>query len=286
MAKFDLTELNRAKARDEMKNIGAVATLVNNINRIYKIVGKDLEDYSIFYRGHADKSFLEVPSIYRVDSSGDLWVKREDQLCDEIMRECPADFNSHVRIFDKLVKMQHYELPTRLLDITENPFIALYFACLPVDKLTNNGEILIYFIPKDEIVSYQSSLSDALSCISFLSHNTFSRAKLQIKQVVEEMKTYVNHLPFLSSYTDFDKTICVRAQKNNPRIIRQQGAFFLFGSSNADKDLMSPLPYMAFRLEVLHANKKRILQELERYGISEKTLFPEIDKVAHHLKTH
>ena len=286
MEQFDLTDLNQAKANDEMKNIGAVATLVNNINRIYKIVGKDLENYSIFYRGHADKSFRETPSIYRDDTKGDLWVKKEDQLCDEIMRECPTDFNSHVRVFDKLVKMQHYELPTRLLDITENPLVALYFACLPVEKSTNNGEILIYFIPKDEIISYQSSLADAISCISFLSHNTFSRAKTQIRQVVEEMKTYVSHLPFLSSFSDFDKTICVRAQKSNPRIIRQQGAFFLFGSSNADKDLMSPLPYIAFRLEVLHANKKRILQELERYGISEKTLFPEIDKVAHHLKTH
>lgn len=40
---------------------------------------------------------------------------------------------------DILIKMQHYGMPTRLLDLTKNPLVALYFAC--VSKPNNDGVV-------------------------------------------------------------------------------------------------------------------------------------------------
>ena len=41
----------------------------------------------------------------------------------------PQSFSECKSALDYLVQMQHYELPTRLLDVTTNPLVALYFAC-------------------------------------------------------------------------------------------------------------------------------------------------------------
>lgn len=84
------------------------------------------------------------------------------------MRECPAEFDYRMSTFDMLVKMQHYELPTRLLDITENPLVALYFASLEPLNKGHDGHILVYFVHKDDIVNFNSLEVGAISSISFL----------------------------------------------------------------------------------------------------------------------
>ncbi|HGU0868934.1 TPA: FRG domain-containing protein, partial [Escherichia coli] len=97
----------------------------------------ELEDRDslFFFRGHANKEFSLLPSIYR----NKRWLSNEDKIIREIIMRCPNEFISMKSSFEKLVKMQHYDLPTRLLDITENPLVALYFAC--VGEYERDGEI-------------------------------------------------------------------------------------------------------------------------------------------------
>ena len=60
-----------------------------------------------------------------------------------------------------LVRMQHYDLPTRLLDITTNPLIALYFAC--ADGVDYDGEVIIFQLPLARVRYFDS---DTVSCLS------------------------------------------------------------------------------------------------------------------------
>lgn len=53
----------------------------------------------------------------------------------------PKEFQGMNSILDKLVEMQHYNLPTRLLDVSSNALVALLFAC---QDFESDGEVIIF----------------------------------------------------------------------------------------------------------------------------------------------
>ena len=104
---------------------------INSVSEfIEKIVHLDKEEGTeIFYRGHADKNWELLPSIFRTPNG----VEKEHLLFRDMVAHEPQSFSECKSTLDYLVQMQHYGLPTRLLDMTTNPLVALYFACQPAD---------------------------------------------------------------------------------------------------------------------------------------------------------
>lgn len=85
-----------------------------------------------FFRGQSSIDYKLIPSIGRLFKDG------QDGVLKQYEREIFDDFKRKYSMFtdtcpknDKefLFLAQHYGLPTRLLDWTYNPLIALYFAC-------------------------------------------------------------------------------------------------------------------------------------------------------------
>ena len=113
--------------------------------KIYEI--KDIPAYirylsaykeeDMFFRGQSDSNYLLQPSIVREIR----WRKNEKLMFDELERVCPKEFYNLNTILDKLVEMQHYNLPTRLLDVSSNALVALLFAC---QNCEIDGEVLIF----------------------------------------------------------------------------------------------------------------------------------------------
>jgi hypothetical protein len=125
--------------------IGSIRTFLGCLEKL-----EEPFDFVYYFRSHSDCKFNIEPSIYREKQ----WINNEHKMYREIITKCPNDFNQTNSAFEKLVKMQHYSLPTRLLDITENPLIALFFAVN--DNIDKDAKVLIFKVPKNKIKYYDS----------------------------------------------------------------------------------------------------------------------------------
>lgn len=270
--------------------VGSVRTFLDALEKLERS-----SDASLYYRGHASFTYALKPSIYR----DERWVKNEDVMFKELTLRCPNDFSSLASTFQSLVKMQHYALPTRLLDLTANPLIALFFASDPADPPSESGEVLAFRVPTAEIKYYDS---DTVSVIANISRRPHSFAVPDIGLTKEDFNAtdpirYLLHeikqeKPYFEPgilRKHLESVVCVKPKMENPRIIRQDGAFFLFGVDGS-KHLSASVPehYVASsgdrRILVIGKEKQKIRNQLEALGISKGSVYPEIERVAEFIK--
>lgn len=276
----------------ESIRVGSVRTFLDALEKLDRS-----EDARFFYRGHPSFTFSLQPSVYR----DPRLVANEDVMFKELILRCPNDFASLNSTFQTLVKMQHYGLPTRLLDLTANPLIALYFACDPFDPNSQSGEVVAFRIPTSEIKYYDSDTVSVIANISRRPHDfevpepelslKDFNARPTIRYLLHEIKQEKPYFEPEIQRGHLGSVVCVRPKLENPRIIRQDGAFLLFGV-NILKSAQAQVPphYIANggqqRILVIGSEKQRIRSQLESLGISKSTVYPEIDRVAEFLKTH
>lgn len=267
-------------ALDETENLRFRLISENAVGSVGKFISlvqaNESASHKRFYRGHNSIAYKLLPSIYR-PMPNQKGVEYEKEMFYEAVRRCPEDFPETMSTFDKLIKMQHYELPTRLLDITTNPLVALYFAC--ENKTSGYAELIMFDIPQEQVINFESDEVVIYANLAKQENNVPFNMQ-QLKDDVLSEKPYVN--------TPIDvpnKVICVSPKLNNPRISHQQGAFFLFGIEGI-KSQPAHLDVIPRRIIISSAHKSDILQELSMLGIDKSTLFPELDKVLSYIKSN
>lgn len=282
-----------AKIPPYKKNTVSEATSVTGFLEILKNWSPE-ENTETFFRGHEDSNFQLTPSLLRKSADG-AWqyLPREDRLCKELLIAHYDEFQSDQYCFDQLVRMQHYGLPTRLLDISSNPLVALFFACSGDPELIEkSGEVIIFRISSHVIKYYDS---DTVSCISNLSklsflqknkidptqdRNSFKEvdvAKKLLHLIKEEKAFFESNI----NPKDLGSIICVKAKRTNIRIKSQMGAFLLFGHEVAFPEGGQDGIEIA-RVKI--SNKQKILDQLDAININATTVYPSISETAVHLR--
>lgn len=91
-------------------------------------------------------------------------------------------------LFEKLVKLQHYGCKTRLLDLTTNALVALYFACNEKTHQRKHGELIILDIPNEQIKYFDSDTVAILTAISIQPRNFEVSSSLERREVQKKIK--------------------------------------------------------------------------------------------------
>ncbi|PKG74826.1 hypothetical protein CXF86_11085 [Shewanella sp. GutCb] len=82
-----------------------------------------------WFRGHSKKEYKLIPTVLRPVREGESEYYDEAKLLTEFIRCTPSSRDTHKSTLELLTYAQHYGLPTRLLDWTQNLLVAIYFCC-------------------------------------------------------------------------------------------------------------------------------------------------------------
>lgn len=234
----------------ENKKIYDVATFLKKVSA--RIRQYDNQKWIFLYRGES-KEYEKpcIPNIFRAE----LMVNNpffEKNLFDTMRQH---KLSGEKNYLENAIDAQHGEFPSRLLDVTYNCLIALYFAVTPYyhneeSKYDNeNGKVYIFII--DEI--YSPSSENINRCYNAI--------------VNRENDWFTDNIIFTKNHKFIDHI------KLNSRIIAQQGAFVLFQGDDAE----SIPQYRYFELVIPKEAKRRIRKELkDLFGIYTGSVFPEV----------
>jgi hypothetical protein len=166
--------------------------------------------------------------------------------------------------------MQHYGVPTRLPDWTENPFVAIYFALVSAEELKNiNAAIWMC----DPIAWNRAALE----------HISFGGAVLDQSSPI--LRPYspganIKEIP--------TPPIMIYGSYNSPRIVAQRGGFALFGQGNKPMEEVYKAPKfpdgVLEKIEIEHDKIGDIRLSLFRKGFTESVVFPDLDGLAKEIR--
>lgn len=168
--------------------------------------------------------------------------------------------------FDWVFLMQHYGVPTRLLDWSENPLVALYFA---VSEVEHENDAAIWMLRPNKLnTNAHINDKDEPDYIPSFDDEEVQGYSTERVRIDKRMQLF---------------PIATIATRNNPRIQAQLGTFTIHHNE--------PIPIeevgdgsQCKKIIVPHKDKEKVREELSLLGMNRLSLFPEIASISETLK--
>ena len=244
--------------RYEDKEIVSIASLIEKLDAQRKY------GELLWFRGQSDFSWPVIPSIARKgkDPIGREWAlhKRFRQNAGRLASDKPATD------WEWYLLMQHFGVPTRLLDWTESPLTALYFAVEDQKSIKKDASVwVISPTAFNEILGFAASVRNDLPCIGL-------DTELDGYRIDQVRKSKTTLSP-----------IAAIAPRQSARMAAQHSVFVAYHGDFVPLDDMKDTSF-AWKYKIPSTSKQKILKELSALSVTRLSLFPELPNAAEFAK--
>lgn len=264
------------------KIIQSVSDAIDSIHHFDSIRGHHI------FRGQVSCDWRLLPSLFRKYPKSHYPARYaslfEVSLCGPLILGMKGPYLNTYDPIEHLMVLQHFNIPTRLLDWSSDILVALFFACYDVEKKNNEKNGRLFILGRDAYPTYKFNCSET-----------------------EVLKNRISdkNIDFFQDRIKNPEVSVIEPHVKNPRMRVQDGCFLFFPFGNLPKhdseyfDLIefnraknqhikseniknktkNPQTFLAHK-DVDWRFKKHILEELEMmHGISGKTLFVELEYI-------
>lgn len=281
---------------DSEVRITNIGEYLKEIMRITQVDEKG-NAYIQWYRGQADKTWELVPGVQRDFSGSEEDLFRKERYYTNDFLASASVFKSPTLPIDDyagwLTLMQHYGLPTRLLDWSRSPLVSLYFTVCDKSRWDKDG--CVWMLTPGKL--NESQHLEKPSLIDGKEYSNVFIYNMKHKTIQTMLYTAFKRWKFCS----IPEAITPEDRKFDHRFEDLKGKIAACYPTEADGRVYSQLSTFTvhnsirklteicdksvlLRITIPHEDKKNLLSELSVCGITESHLFPDLEHLANEMK--
>lgn len=234
-----------------------------------------------WFRGQSDRKYKLTPGLFRhsdIVDNPDPHVRAQEIESNLVERfknqSVPYVGNKfmHEEEWGQLFFMQHYRIPTRLLDWSYSPLVGLYFALFSPDPKKKPESACAVWVLHPDIWNEAA-----------LAHQKAPRRIFGTSST--ESQSYKTSTAYKVRNAD---AIGIEGIHNSPRIVAQQGVFTIFGATTSPlEEQFQSKNYPEEALSVITVATElieKLRSEIINAGIIETTIYPDLEGLASRLR--
>lgn len=241
------------------QEVRTIDELLRFVNSLYQQHGAKL-----WYRGEENTELTLIPSIQRSQKrldaeryiTNDFYIRAR-----QILSSAPEKHN----YAGWISLMQHYGLPTRILDWSQSPLIAVFFATETYRDTPDTNACVWVLAPG--LLNAREGFGN---CIYPIDADTTQEMLLPAFK-------HTHHNPELR-----DRILACSSTENNLRMYSQYSNFTVHNSLRRLEDICDE--NMLYKIIIPKDRKKYFIDSLRVFGITEGSVYPDLDHISSDLK--
>lgn len=235
----------------------------------------------LWYRGCGKVAYELKPSLYRHKQSKtveDFMVLEKNLIARFQQRSIPFHSRALTDPWECLFFMQHYGVPTRLLDWSESPLMALFFAVISARHTLDSKGLPIF---------------NGDASIWLLDPEQWNKRAVDLRSFTGAVLTTDDpnagaYKPFVDINIMKPLPIALYGTHNSQRIVSQRGVFVCFGKDTYPMEVSYERQRFPadclMKVVVVKDRLPHMYEALRRHGITDSVVFPDLDGLAREIK--